>query len=447
MRSSTFLVCYSSKLLLLLVLLQSFSVRSQGILKLEDAVRVSLENSYNIKIAKTRIDIAQNENTRGNAGMLPTVTGGASKNFNTTNTQLEFFDPNLPILERSGVKNNNSNVGVNLNWTVFDGLSMFITKDRLETLEKVGREQSKQVVVNTVGQVMTAYYEVIRQQMREKNLKKGLEISNDRLKLARDRYEVGQGPKVDLLSAQVDYNEDDAALKAQQLNLESAKINLNTLMVRDLNDDFAVQDSIPVNASLNLEILKETMKSQNPVLIQAALNKKIADLDIKNQKAAQHPQIDLLAGYNYNVFTNGAGAPQSTKVGENFVLNYGLRATINIYDGQNQKRRIQNAMLSAQIAEDQISDLKNQLNSMVERTYLQYKNAQDLIKLESENYKIAQQNIDIAFERFKVGNSTSYELREVQRNAVSAQTRLIEALYTAKVAEIELQRLSGSFVR
>ena len=159
------------------------------------------------------------------------------------------------------------------------------------------------------------------------------------------------------------------------------------------------------------------------------------------------PQLNLVTGYNYNTASNGAGAPQSTKTSENFALNYGVRATINIYDGLNQKRKIQTAKINEMIVDNQAADLKNQLNSALERVYLSYQNSNDLVKLETENYSIARQNIDIAFERYRVGNSTAYELREVQRNAVAAETRLIEAQYNAKLAEIELQRLSGGFVR
>ena len=156
------------------------------------------------------------------------------------------------------------------------------------------------------------------------------------------------------------------------------------------------------------------------------------------------PQIDLLAGYNMNQVNNGAGF--GVQRGTSDVLNYGLRATINIFDGYNQKRRVQNAKINAEIAQLQVDDLKNSLISTLERAFVTYENALNLISLETENYAIAKQNIDIAFDRFKVGIATSYELREVQRNAVSAETRLIETKFAAKAAEIELIRLSGNLL-
>jgi outer membrane protein len=326
-------------------------------------------------------------------------------------------------------------------------MGMFIARDQLGTLQKMAENNAKLIVTNTVAQVLTAYYEVVRGDKRVKNLKKGLEISNDRLKLSKDRYEVGQGSKVDFLSAQVDYNQDKSDVIAAEQILTNSKMVLNTLMVKVPSNHFSIIDSINIDNSYELAELKATAQAKNPNLVQAKFNNNMAEYEIKAQKAAQLPVVDLLSGYNYNTLNNGAGAPQSTKSGQSLALNYGLRASINIFDGYNQKRRIENAKLNSEITQLQEKDLINQLDLMIERNFQNYKNALELIKLENENYKIAYLNTEIAFERYRVGNSTSYELREVQRNAVAAETRLIEAEYSAKINEIELNRLSGKLLQ
>jgi outer membrane protein len=433
-------------LLLIIIICFVVKAQAQGILTLDEAIKIALENNYSIKIAKSNQQIAENNNTRGNAGMLPTVTGNINKNYVVSGVTIGLFDPNLPAIERSGVQNNTGGIGVNAVWTLYDGMGMFIARDRLRELQKTTVTQLESNLENSISQVSNVYYDIIRQSRRVKNLKQGLSISNDRLKLSRDRYEVGQGSKVDYLSSQVDYNEDQAALIAQVQSLENTKISLNSLLVRNLQTDFITNDTIFFDKNLSLESLREATLKQNPLLVLADQNKKLAAMDLKLQKSAQLPQVDLVTGYNYSTLNNGAGAPQATKSLENFAFNYGIRASINIFDGYNQKRRIQNAKISQEIANHQEGDLRNQLNTALERTFLSYKNALELIKLETENYKIARQNIDIAFERYKVGNSTAYELREVQRNAVAAETRLIEAEFNAKVTEIELLRLSSKVI-
>ncbi|UAJ14592.1 TolC family protein [Aquirufa lenticrescens] len=430
--------------LALFALLSPIAAQAQQMLTLEDAIQQGITKQYSIQISRQRERIAANENSLGNAGFLPTITGSANKNYTISGIDQSFFGGLRPPLVQSGVNSNSGNVGMAMAWTLYDGKGMFVLRDRYKELQNLGAKQTESSIENLIALISSTYYDIIRQNLRVNNFKKGLEISNDRLKLAKDRYEVGQGSKVDYYSAQVDYNEDKALLIAQEQSFTNTKIGFNTLLVKDYKADFQIVNTIDLLPKLKLSELKMSALSQNPTLIGAILSKKISDLDTKNLQSQQKPQIDLLAGYNLNSVANGAGF--GVEKGSSDVFNYGLRATINIFDGYNQKRRIQNAKINAEIAALQIEDLKNALLSALEKTYVTYENSMNLIQLETENYTIAKQNIDIAFDRFKVGIATSYELREVQRNAVAAETRLIEAKYAAKAAEIELIRLSGNLL-
>ena len=430
--------------LISLLILTSLSGKAQEMLRLEDAIQQGLQNQYSIQILKKREIQAANDNSLGNAGFLPTISGTASKNYTVSGLDQEFFGGVRAPLVQSGVNSTNGNAGINMAWTLYDGKGMFVLRDRFKELQNLGTKQTESSIENLIAQISNLYYDIIRQDLRVNNYRKGLEISNDRLKLAKDRYEVGQGSKVDYYSAQVDYNEDKALLLAQEQSYLNTKISLNTLLVRPHLTSFQTLAVIDLLPKLSLSELKEMALKQNPALISALVSKRISDLDTKNLKSQQAPQIDLLAGYSLSNVNNGAGF--GVQKGSSDVLNYGLRATINIFDGYNQKRRIQNAKIASEIAQLQIEDTKNQLIAAIEKSFTAYENALNLIALETENYTIAKQNIDIAFDRFKIGIATSYELREVQRNAVAAETRLIEAKYAAKAAEIELIRLSGNLL-
>ena len=430
--------------LALIAFLSPIAAQAQHLLTLEDAIQQGITKQYSIQISRQREQIAANENSLGNAGFLPTITGTANKNYTISGIDQSFFGGLRPPLVQSGVNSNSGNVGMAMAWTLYDGKGMFVLKDRYKELQNLGAKQTESSIENLIALISSTYYDIIRQNLRVNNFKKGLEISNDRLKLAKDRFEVGQGSKVDYYSAQVDYNEDKALLIAQEQSYTNTKIGFNALLVKDFKADFQIVNTIDLLPKLKMSELKMSALSQNPTLIGAILSKKISDLDTKNLQSQQKPQIDLVAGYALSNVANGAGF--GVEKGSSDVFNYGLRATINIFDGYNQKRRIQNAKINAEIAALQVEDLKNALLSALEKTYVTYENSMNLIQLETENYTIAKQNIDIAFDRFKVGIATSYELREVQRNAVAAETRLIEAKYAAKTAEIELIRLSGNLL-
>lgn len=434
--------------LLFFFLLLPVLTHAQPVLTLEQAIRTALENNYQIKIAQSQVQLAENDNRYRNAGFLPLVTGNAQKNFSHNNFNQSFF----PIagvqrddLVQRGVNNNNSSVGVNGVWTIFDGFGMFIARDRLTELVKSGEANAQVTVEITVANVSAAYYDVIRQQERVNALRDALDsISAERVRLARDRFEVGQGAKVDYLSAQVDYNTDKAALITQEQALQNAKVALNALLVRDRASEFVVNDTIAYRRDLNLETLRDQVRRQNPALLAAALNRRIAGLDVEAQKAALYPVVDVLGGYNYTTVNNGAGF--GVKTGRAGSFNYGVRATVPILNGFNQRRLIQNAKINQIITEQQEADLLVQLDAALEQTFVNYRNSLRLVDVETQNLSIARQNVDIALERYRIGVATPLELREAQRNAVAVETRLIDAQFSTKVAEIELMRLSSAIV-
>ncbi|GAB2775963.1 TolC family protein [Rhabdobacter roseus] len=430
---------------LVLALVTLTSGKAQEKLTLEKAIAVALENNYSIRIAQRRVEMAINDNTLGNAGFLPSLAGIAQKNFSSSHLRQEFFNELQPPLDRRGVNNNNSSSGGSLVWTIFDGLGMFVAADRLRQLEEAGRSNAKVTIENTVAQISSVYYQIVREYQRVRALQNALGISKDRLELLKANYEVGAGSKVDYINAQVDYNSDTAALIAQVQVFRNAKIDLNTLLARNPSEDYMVPDTIIFRRDFVIDDLRQSMLSQNPNLVLAAQQRRLAELDVKALTAQMYPQVDLLGGFNYNTTNNQAGF--GIRNARNDVWSYGARVSVNIFDGFNQRRRIQNARINALINEDQESDLRTQLLAALQQSYSNYQNSLQLVDLEEQNFKIASQNVDIAFERYRVGNSTPYEFREVQRNTIAAETRLIEAQYNAKLAEIELTRLSSTILQ
>jgi outer membrane protein len=253
--------------LALFALLSPIAAQAQQMLTLEDAIQQGITKQYSIQISRQKERIAANENSLGNAGFLPTITGTATKNYTISGLDQSFFGGVRPPLVQSGVNSNSGNAGVAMAWTLYDGQGMFILRDRFKELQNLGAKQTESSIENLIALISSTYYDIIRQNLRVNNFKKGLEISNDRLKLAKDRYEVGQGSKVDYYSAQVDYNEDKALLIAQEQSFTNTKIGFNTLLVKDYKADFQIVNTIDLLPKLKLSELKMSALSQNPTSV------------------------------------------------------------------------------------------------------------------------------------------------------------------------------------
>ena len=428
-------------LLLLIFLLSANICYAQDTLSLQEAVRIGLENNFDVKIAQNDQRVSENNLTIGNAGFLPSLDVDVSQIYDIQDSELTFASGDEQI--RKGAKSNNFNAGAVLEWTIFDGMQMFVAYNRLSAEKEAGAVQTEIAIENTLARISNAYYTVVLEQARLNVYRESLELSEERVSIAKAKYEVGKTSKLDYLAAQVDLNADKSALILQKENLYNAKVTLNTLLARPPGIDFSVRVSIDPDLTLDKATLSEMVAASNPNLLLAQRNQYIQYLQVKELRSAILPEISLFTGYNYANANAEAGFTLGRKVDG---FSYGIRGSMNIFDGFNRTREIQNAKILIETTGLEIENQRMALDADLESNYVNYQNSIDLITLERENLGLARENAAIALERYKLGNSTALELREAQRNAVQAESRLIDAVYNTKIAEIELLRITGQMV-
>ena len=245
-------------------------------LTLLDAIRIGLENNYGIRLARTDEQITSNNVTRGNAGQLPAINGNFTRNFNRNNVRQQLGDQEPRIA--NGAESNQLNTNVALNWTIFDGLGMFIAYDRLKTLERQQQQITRATIEEGIANITDAYFNVVRESGKIRSLEEALAIGQQRIDLTQARVDVGVSAKVEVLTARVDYNADRSLLLQQQESLNTAKINLNNLLGRTTLIDFQPVDSIVVTTGLRAEEIVQGVLDRNPRLQQARLGVDVATL-------------------------------------------------------------------------------------------------------------------------------------------------------------------------
>lgn len=421
-----------------LILLLAGNLQAQERLSLEQAVQLALENNFDIKLNKNDVEQAKNNVSRANAGMLPVVTGNFSTNNNVLNTKQTLS--NGQTQERTGAKNSNMVYGPVLNWQVFDGFEMFARYDRLKELEQLGEASFKLTVQNTLADVINNYYNLVSQQQQIKALSGALDISRLRLKNSNNRFKIGKAAKLEVLAATVDLNTDTTNLLRQIDVYRSTKIRLNELLAREISTEFKVSDSIIIGNNLILAELQASASQLNPSLQSALINRRIAEINLKEVKANRYPDININSGYNLSQSTSELGFAR-TSTGRGF--NYGLSASINIFNGYLQKRNEKNASLQIENSKLQYDKITQNISSQLASLYQTYQTNLELVRLEQENLGVAKQNMDITLEKFRIGSVAPLEFREAQRNYIDANARFTSSQFDAKLAEIALLQLSG----
>ncbi|KAA9332385.1 TolC family protein [Hymenobacter busanensis] len=424
-------------------------------LTLAEAIRIGLENNYNIRLVRQDERIAENNVTRGNAGQLPVVNGNLTRNFNRNNINQRFGttdasgNPTAPRIVNGGTSNL-LNTNVAATWTIFDGFGMFIAYDRLRTVAQSQEQFTRATAEETVADITDAYFTVVREAGKIRSFEEALRIGQQRIDLTQARADVGVGAKVEVLTARVDYNADRSALIQQQEALKTAKVNLNNLLGRAPSVDFLPADSIVVSRDLNRETVTQAIRQNNPRLQQARINTEVATYDRRLVRASHFPQVGLTTGYGFNRNINNAafaGTQLTTSTNTTYGLNYGLVASVPIFDGFNRNRLEQNARIAEDQSKLQLEQTQLQLDAEAEQAYAQYQNRLQLLQLEEDNIQLARQNVAIALERYRLGLLTPLALREAQRTQLDAENRLLDIRFQAKQAETVLRRLSSGLVQ
>lgn len=411
----------------------------QEMLTVDQAVQIALKNNYDIKIAANELSVDKINNSIGNAGMLPDVSGTLSKNNSVQNSRQ--VQVNGDIRELDNAKNNRLEYGVNIGWTIFDGLKMFARYDQLKVLEQQGELQLKLAVLTKVSDVMTTYYNLVQQQQLIKALDTTIVISKQRLKTAENRFLIGKAAKLEVLNAQVDLNTDFSTLLKQKELYEITKIQLNEILARDLATNFQVVEDVALDDKLQLQELKAVAEKQNLQLQLAWVNNRIAQLDLKQTKANRYPTIRLNTGYTFVETESSLGFTTSSS---SRGLNYGLTATMPIFNSFSQNRNEKIAKLQVENSSLKVEQQKQTVTAQLSSAFQTYLTNIALAKLEESNEAIAKRNMEITLEKFKIGTVATIEFRNAQENYINAIARNSNAKFQAKISEIALQQIAGN---
>lgn len=410
--------------------------KAQELLTSDDAVSIALKNNYDILVATNYAEIARLNNTSGNAGMLPEVAVNSSDNYSRNNVDQKFSSGGSGSYSNS--HSNSFNAGVELNWTLFDGGKMFITKSKLGEIQSLGEIEYKDQVLQTVFNVIVAYYEVVREKQQLVSINEVISKNEAIVNILKTSFGAGLAPKTSLLQAQIDLNVYKESAINQETAIVAAKRILNQLLSRDANTQFEVVDTIPFDNLPGRDELARKLFASNTSVLMGQKQVDIANLGLKEYKTALLPTLHFNTGYNFLKNDNANG---TILMNQAYGPQIGGSLTIPIYQAGNAARQVKTARLQLQSTEYNLESTKLQVSSELQNTLTIYESQQQLLEIEKSNTGLARENLDISIQRLRLGQTTTLELHQAQESYVDSQTRLINFEYYLKVAETRLKKL------
>lgn len=422
-----------------LMLLSISPLVAQELLQKKEAVTIAMENNFDIQLSNNNVDVAMNNASVENSRYLPSLSGTAGGSYSNTEGSVTQKSGEENEFENNETQSLNASVG--LNYTIFDGFGRSNTYKKLKENYRISELQARQMVETTILNIFTSYYEIARLTQDVTNQKQTLNISRIRLQRAQYNFDYGQGSQLDILNAEVDYNNDSITYLTNTQLLANEKRNLNLLLGRDVNIDFSVDTTLTYNDQLLYETLLAHSKENNVTILQQESAMKNANYDIKSVGSNAIPKLNLNANYGWN--ENYLGATSFINKSSSVGPSVGATLSWNIYDGGSTRIQKQNAQIALDNQSINLEKQKLNIERNLSNAWTAYQTALFVKDAQEKNLQTAQTNFDRSVDQYKLGQISSIEFRQAQLNLLNAQLALNQAKYTAKNAELVVLQISG----
>jgi len=372
---------------------------------------------------------------------MPRVDINAGTSMASNKTRQEFA--NGLNVNQSGVGSQNLNAGAFLTWTIFDGMRMFATKERLNLLEQQGELSMKLELEQQIEQLTLLYFQAVRQEQLMKGIRATIQVSEERIKLYERKLEIGAGSNVELLQAKLDYNAQKSNLLSQKSLLSEYKSNLLALLKTDANASVEVDTIFEFENIKSLEEIKQKIEQSNQSVMLAKRNVQVQTQLLKESQSLVLPRVGLTSAYNFARNENAAGF---SLLNQNLGYNFGVNLSWNIFNGFNTRNQIKVGKFAVQNSQIEVDKIKFTFYNAAFSAYQKMLNDQEILTLEEENIQLAKEALNISLARLKIGLGNYLEIKESQSTYEESITRLVNARYNLKQSEITIKKLMGTLV-
>jgi len=423
---------------LITLLIAPFLSQAQQQFTLRNVIDTALLNNFDIQIAKNYVEIAKMNNTYGVAGGLPYVSANAGDNGSISTINQKLSDGTESTISNRG--ENDLNAGVSAGIVLFNGFRITATKEKLSRLQDLSEIQLNQQIQNTIADIMITYYDIIRQQNYLKIIQNSLDVSKQKLDIINVKKNVGMSDAVEMLQAQTDVNSAEQLLVIQKTVIEQNKSDLLLLINAKQQMQFTVADTIILDKSLQLDSIINYL-NRNPEYLSAEQRILIDEQIVKEVSSQRYPSVKLNAGYDFYQANLNKG---NLALNQNYGPTAGVNLQIPIFNGNIYKTQKDVAKINVINSKLEKESLLNSLTTQAVKKYRTYTTTLQQIESQRKNFEMTKQLVDVVMQQFHVSQATILDVRAAQTSFETAAYLLVNLLFSAKVAEIELKQLTYS---
>jgi outer membrane protein len=418
---------------------------AQTELSLMDAIKIGMQENYDIQLSSKNKRISEINNNWANAGALPTINLSAKKEeglSDQTNNPTSF----MPYELRSTAINGNANVS----WTLFNGFAIRANKAKLRNLEEISSNNAILTIENTIQGIILQYYNCVLQKERLELLQKVVRLANNRLEYQQTKYDIGVSSKIDLLQIENAMLTDSSNLIMQELNYNNAIKNLNLTLGKEIETTWNFTDEIDTEIQLfSYENLKASTLADNTNIKNQYYNIQLAKQDIRLSKAVFYPMISVNSGAAYNESTYDIGELSNSMDNTGESLNYFANFSVNfrLFDGGKLYSTLRKVKVQKEINDLQYEKVKREVLHQLSLINNKYNSRISAFSLNQKAFKIAETNYALATDKQNRGVINSFMLRDIEIAFITSGINAQQAAYNLMESKIALLKITSGIIQ
>jgi len=403
-------------------------------LSLDEAIHRGLQQNLGLILQSSAEKSASGQRLEELQALLPTVTGAASVEVQQVN--LAAFGLKFPGLNPivGPFQTVDFRAYLTQNLVNVSALENYIAAKHNFNAAHLTAQDARDLVVLTVG---NAYLVAIADSARIDAVTAELATSKLSLDQATAAHDAGTSPRLDVLRAQVDYQNEQQRLISAKNEYEKDKLALARAIGLPLDQQFRLTDKVPfaaLDATDPETAFANALKSRKD-LAASEEQVKAAAAEKKSAWAYQLPVASFAGDYGDLGETPGHSHGTFTATGQ---------VTAPIL--QVAKTRGQEQVAAAQYdsARARLADQAQQVNQDIRDSLLDIQAAAKLVEATRSNVELAKEALDEAQQRFHAGVSDNLAVSQAQAQTEQANDQYISALYQHNVAKLALARALGA---
>lgn len=463
------------KLLSIMLIMSVFLVFAQETptaFTLEEAINYALENNYNVKSASKDIDLADQKVQEAISSGLPQISGNVNYDYYIkqpvsilpdfitpavigTNQALGLIDNQQandalsalsgePQAVTFGTKHNFS-AGAKLEQLIFSGsyLVGLQSAKAFREISKLGKEKTESQIKEAI---VNAYTAVKVAELNQGVIKKNLDVSNKNVFEISEIYKAGFAEEQSVDQLKFSQKQLETSYNFAQRQKEIAKKALKYLMGLDQSSELNLTTAVEEITKSDLVLMSEDdTQLENHIDIKLAENTvKVNELQVKYQKTFALPTLSAFLSHTYSEVGNEFVLFNEDKTSYQTTL-MGIRMNIPIFSSFQRSARTQQAKLSLEKAELDLTNAKQQLTQKVESAKLDYLNALDNHETSKELVELSQKIYDKEKVKFFEGMTTSTQLTTAETQLYQSENQYIQSILQLVSAKTALNQTLGNY--